>query len=417
MLPLAVSAHGSSICRPTTIPRSPTRRHLRHSSCFLVRQRTLTGYSDKLVAHIFRPQTFRIRSQADAENYESTISEDIADRQDIIVNEVLGNGKNTRPSAGVSFLAKIAIALGLAATATVICAGIKEPALGSSHGFQFFAEGSSSSAMALPAGFTFKAFGYRVVLPEYAPGWIYFWLLMAAGCGLFISEEALNIWVGISIARMLTLDGTWQSFAESFSRNAPYIISTILWVYWGVCISDLIPFYLGKLFTRSGASADVCSKLGIGKERAQSISRAVQKYGNLSGLGLTNACANSNVELNNLDVEEFGFSSMFRLFTAGVAIERLSVGARNPTGFLAGAMGVSAECFFAGVCAGGLITLPIQFGIGFLLRQRPLFALATVATAVGIWTVFPYAVAASTALYLFLRRWYSTWSESSDLQV
>ncbi|XP_015892597.1 uncharacterized protein LOC107426816 isoform X2 [Ziziphus jujuba] len=382
MLPLAVSAHGSSICRPTTIPRSPTRRHLRHSSCFLVRQRTLTGYSDKLVAHIFRPQTFRIRSQADAENYESTISEDIADRQDIIVNEVLGNGKNTRPSAGVSFLAKIAIALGLAATATVICAGIKEPALGSSHGFQFFAEGSSSSAMALPAGFTFKAFGYRVVLPEYAPGWIYFWLLMAAGCGLFISEEALNIWVGISIARMLTLDGTWQSFAESFSRNAPYIISTILWVYWGVCISDLIPFYLGKLFTRSGASADVCSKLGIGKERAQSISRAVQKYGNLSGL-----------------------------------VERLSVGARNPTGFLAGAMGVSAECFFAGVCAGGLITLPIQFGIGFLLRQRPLFALATVATAVGIWTVFPYAVAASTALYLFLRRWYSTWSESSDLQV
>lgn len=39
----------------------------------------------------------------------------------------------------------------------------------------------------------------------------------------------------------------------------------------------------------------------------------------LTLLGLTNACANSNVELNNLDVEEFGFSSMFRLFTAGVA--------------------------------------------------------------------------------------------------
>lgn len=33
---------------------------------------------------------------------------------------------------------------------------------------------------------------------------------------------------------MLTLDGTWQSFAESFSRNAPYIISTVLWVYWSV---------------------------------------------------------------------------------------------------------------------------------------------------------------------------------------
>jgi hypothetical protein len=25
--------------------------------------------------------------------------------------------------------------------------------------------------------------------------WVYFWLLMAAGFGLFISEEALNVWV------------------------------------------------------------------------------------------------------------------------------------------------------------------------------------------------------------------------------
>lgn len=29
----------------------------------------------------------------------------------------------------------------------------------------------------------------------------------------------------------------------------------------GVCISDLIPFYLGKLFRQSGASDDVCSRV------------------------------------------------------------------------------------------------------------------------------------------------------------
>jgi hypothetical protein len=28
------------------------------------------------------------------------------------------------------------------------------------------------------------------------------------------------------------LDGTWQSFVNSFSSNASYIISTVLWVYW-----------------------------------------------------------------------------------------------------------------------------------------------------------------------------------------
>ncbi|GAU18269.1 hypothetical protein TSUD_176110 [Trifolium subterraneum] len=330
----------------------------------------------------------------------------------------------------------IAIALGIAAIATL--ASIRQqPILGSPSGLQILSEGSSSAAVApVAAGFTFKVFGFSVIVPQYAPGWIYFWLLMAAGCGLFISEEALNIWVGTSIARLLTLDGTWQSFAESFSRNAPYIISTVLWVYWGVCISDLIPFYLGKLFRQSGGSADVTSRLqtgcstflliklriytvqlvfirlplnrtvgafhsaapgcsptniwaraicpliflflvvstqqlGIGKEKATEITDVVQKYGNLIGF-----------------------------------VERFSLGVRNPTAFLAGALGISPELYFAGVCCGGLFTLHIQLGIGFLLRERPIFALATVATVVGIWTIFPYAVAASTALFFYVRRKY-----------
>lgn len=302
------------------------------------------------------------------------MSNDILDGKDGIDDELLGNVKNIQTGAESSFLAKITIALGIAATVTLISVIIKGPTIGSSNGLQFLPESSSSSAMAAaPVGFTFKVFGYSIVLPEYAPGWIYFWLLMAAGCGLFISEEALNIWVGISLARMLSLDGTWQSFAESFSRNAPYIISTILWVYWGVCISDLIPFYMGKLFRQTKASDDVFSKLGIGKDKALSISRAVQRYGNLIGF-----------------------------------VERFSLGVRNPTAFLAGTLGISPECFFAGVCFGGLITLPIQLAIGFFFRERPVFALATVATAVGIWTIFPYAVAASTALFLYLRQRYST---------
>jgi hypothetical protein len=29
----------------------------------------------------------------------------------------------------------------------------------------------------------------------------------------------------------------------------------------GVCISDMIPFYLGKLFRRSGVSGDISSKV------------------------------------------------------------------------------------------------------------------------------------------------------------
>ncbi|KAE8696885.1 Leucine-rich repeat protein kinase family protein isoform 1 [Hibiscus syriacus] len=135
----------------------------------------------------------------------------------------------------------------------------------------------------------------------------------------------------------------------------------------------MIPFYLGMLFRQTGASDDVCSKLGIGEEKVSQIRRAVQKYGNLIGF-----------------------------------IERFSLGVRNPTAFLAGSLGISPEFFFAGVCCGGLVTLPIQLGIGFLMRKRPVFALATVATVVGAWTVFPYVMAASTALLLYLRRHFST---------
>lgn len=117
----------------------------------------------------------RIRShqQEDAENYEATISKEIANIQDRTSDEILGDiAKNTNTDFEFSFLAKIAIALGIAATITVISIVAKRPVLGSSLGLEFLPESSTSSVMAAPpVGFTFKAFGYRIVLPEYAPGY------------------------------------------------------------------------------------------------------------------------------------------------------------------------------------------------------------------------------------------------------
>ncbi|XP_061353509.1 uncharacterized protein LOC133298260 [Gastrolobium bilobum] len=355
-----------SLCKTNIKCCSP--QPTNHFSCFSVCPRLSSNHNINSHVPLLLRNRIRCFKQEGEENDEALKSKDIQDKQDIFNNEVQINGKDGNNKVEISFPAMIAIALGVAVIATLASIG-QQPILGSRFGMQILSEGSSPSAVApATAGFTVKAFGFRATLPEYAPGWVYFWLLMAAGCGLFISEEALNIWVGISIARLLYLDGTWQSFAESFSRNASYIVSTVLWVYWGVCISDLIPFYLGKLFRRSGISGDVSSRLGIGKEKALEITGVVQKYGNLVGF-----------------------------------VERFSLGVRNPTAFLAGALGISEECFFAGVLCGGLFTLPIQLGIGFLLRERPIFALATVATVVGIWTIFPYAVAASTALFFYLR--------------
>ncbi|XP_042514496.1 uncharacterized protein LOC122089100 isoform X2 [Macadamia integrifolia] len=369
LIAAAILTHGVSL-----LPPKPIWQYVRSTSSFSDPHRSFPKEGRKSILHLFNCSgTLPIRSfqPRASENSDASTSGNTPHGQDAATDEVLEDWKTETSSTGSSFLAKLAIALGIAATITVISVGFKWPTLGSSLSAPSLVDSASTSVPVAPVGFTFKVFRQRVVLPEYAPGWIYFWLLMAAGCGLFISEEALNIWVGISLARMLCLDGTSKSFAESFSRNAPYIISTVLWVYWGVCISDMVPFYLGKLFRKSGASDDICSKVGISKEKALNITQVVQRYGNLIGF-----------------------------------VERFSLGVRNPTSFLAGALGISSECFFAGVCFGGLITLPIQLGIGFLLRERPVMAIASVATAVGIWTVFPYTMAALTALFLFLRQRY-----------
>lgn len=62
----------------------------------------------------------------------------------------------------------------------------------------------------------------------------YFALLMAAGCGLFVSEEALNVWVGGSLGRCLVIDGTREALMRSLHANGAYIASVIFWVYWCV---------------------------------------------------------------------------------------------------------------------------------------------------------------------------------------
>ncbi|KAH6784940.1 transmembrane protein [Perilla frutescens var. hirtella] len=365
---MAVLVNGPSsvLTLPPPPPHSSDHRRLHFG-----RSRILSGNNKVL----FKSLRFRIRTfQHDgAESSDAAKFEVIPDDQNRMSDTAVESLGDKKAGSRSSFLSKLGILLGIAAVITLVLVGVNPPSLGTSTGIQFLQDGSSSTLVSSARAFSFRAFGCTVLLPEYAPGWIYFWLLMAAGCGLFISEEALNIWVGVTLARLLSLDGTWQSLVDSFSRNAPYILSTVLWVYWGVCISDMIPFYLGKFFRQSRASDDIRSKLGVGEEKAKEITQTVQRYGNLIGF-----------------------------------VERFSLGVRNPTAFLAGAMNVSPECFFAGVCCGGLITLPLQLAIGFLLRERPVFALATVATVVGIWTVFPYALAALTALFFYLTRRYSS---------
>lgn len=217
--------------------------------------------------------------------------------------------------------------------------------------------------------FGFNLFGTNIRIGEGCPGWVYFWLLMAAGFGLFVSEEALNVWVGATLARTLTFNGTWMDFARSVLANASYIFPTIFWVYWGVCISDMVPFYAGKFAAQTKTGDKLREKVGVNEAKLQKILQAVQRHGNLIGF-----------------------------------VERFSLGVRNPTSFLAGAMGISPQKYFAGVCLGALITLPLQMGVGFVLRDRPMAALAGVAAVVGAWTILPYATAGLASIIYVIRK-------------
>ncbi|CAN5963680.1 unnamed protein product [Sphagnum jensenii] len=118
---------------------------------------------------------------------------------------------------------------------------------------------SGSSEMA--AKFHVNLLGTDFSLGERSPGWVYFFLLMAAGFGLFVSEEALNVWVGTSLGRCLTWDQTREVLVSSLSANASYITSTVLWVYWGVCISDMVPFYAGRIAAKSGTGKTIWEKV------------------------------------------------------------------------------------------------------------------------------------------------------------
>lgn len=129
-----------------------------------------------MIFFIYRNKT-RSFKHDDKENYEASEFKDAPERQDKTSGKVHLNGKEGHNNIEIPFLAMIAIAMAIAVTATLISI-YQRPILGSSFGVQILSESSSSSAGA-PAtvGFSFKAFGYKVILPEYAPGYaLLLWL-------------------------------------------------------------------------------------------------------------------------------------------------------------------------------------------------------------------------------------------------
>jgi hypothetical protein len=74
---------------------------------------------------------------------------------------------------GASFLAKVAVALGVAATVTAISIFMKQPSAGPSFSLpQIMDASTQSDTAAATIGYTFSLFGKKVIIPEYTPGYV-----------------------------------------------------------------------------------------------------------------------------------------------------------------------------------------------------------------------------------------------------
>lgn len=117
----------------------------------------------------YRASSFQ---EGDGEAFETVSSEDTLDGLNRLENKIFQIEKEKPENGGSSFLVTLAVALGLAAIVTVISLSVEKNTLGFSLGFKIIAENSVSAlAASPPVGFSFKAFGYKIFLPEYAPGY------------------------------------------------------------------------------------------------------------------------------------------------------------------------------------------------------------------------------------------------------
>ena len=179
------------------------------------------------------------------------------------------------------------------------------------------------------------------------PSW-YFGYLMGAGVGLPLSEDALCVWVGATLARATQASGGigLAAAVSSGGRAA----QCLLYLYVGVVLSDMVTFFAGRALGSVGGDSGLLSQL-----KRRLITSDPEKLARVEVMAVKHGLL-------------FG------------AIERASIGVRGPLCILAGFAGFPPAKFFVGVCLGAMLTLPAQLLIGYyMLRDSPSPYLAALA--------------------------------------
>jgi len=223
----------------------------------------------------------------------------------------------------------------------------------------------------------------------------YLILLLAAGFGLPVSEDALCVFAG----------------AASPSLPAERRATLVLCLYAGVVLSDAITFLIGRSL-RMGIMDPVRRRMGPllppgGGDDAGVVLAALAVAGTGKGEGTgTGEGEGKGTPL----VAPPGSSRMHRrLARCGDRIgfvTRLSVGVRGPLMLLAGFSGsVPFGRFALGSALGGVLSLSLQLLLGYWLRDHPGAVVGTVAGASTVVCAAPIAAAVLSGAALVRRSW------------
>ena len=187
----------------------------------------------------------------------------------------------------------------------------------------------------------------------------YFLLLMCAGLGIPVSEDGLAIWAGGLVGR-----------GENPYPAYQYAVA----LYLGAIGSDMLTFSIGRL-TQHSLGDRIQNLLFKDPRKIEKAMGTIRKYGNRAGF-----------------------------------IQRFSIGARLPITFFSGYSGIHPLKFLLGTALGACFTLPVQMGVGYLMRHQ-------IAQALGFLEEYGGIVAAlilATLGFVLYRKLFAADDSSSE---
>ena len=215
-----------------------------------------------------------------------------------------------------------------------------------------FSKSSVSSAAAGSQAQLLQSMTQRALA---TPPVAYFLALMAAGCGVPVSEDALCVFAGAVV---------WPFQSQDQKRKL------FLALYLGVVGSDFVTFWIGRAM-RSGILAPLAKKLNLNSSTTGSSSddnTVMQQPNDNETSALSQTSTPSTTIPPKIAVQQRFLQRAGRW--AGFVI-RFSVGTRGPLMLMTGFSNqVPFVPFALGASLGGMVTVPLQLYVGYALSMR-----------------------------------------------